>query len=84
VPLASCYTTTLYRAAPRLPVEPLAVGTSGMVTGFKAAVRFARIVVAPTGIAGDVARQPEDEAAASWRTIALFSSRREAPRLTEP
>src|SRR5205085_4490688 len=45
--VASCYTATLFAVLHRakLPVESLAVGASGTVSGFPAATRFARIVV---------------------------------------
>jgi organic hydroperoxide reductase OsmC/OhrA len=48
--VSSCYTAKLFAVLRRaqLPVESLAVGASGTVTGFPAATRFARIVVTPT------------------------------------
>lgn len=49
----------------RLPVGSLAIRASGTVTGFSGHVRFARIVVTPTILGGDSARQSEYEAAAA-------------------
>jgi hypothetical protein len=48
---------TVRRAAPpQLRVDSLAVAASGTVTGFPTVTRFARIVVTPTIIGGDIAR----------------------------
>jgi peroxiredoxin-like protein len=64
--VSSCYTATLFgvlRRA-RLPVDSLAVSANGTVTGFPSHARFALIVVSPTILGGDAARQGEYETAA--------------------
>lgn len=64
--VSSCFTATLFgvlRRA-RLPADSLMIKASGTVTGFPGHARFARIVVTPTILGGDVARQSEYEAAA--------------------
>ena len=56
--VSSCFTATLFgvlRRA-RLPVDSLMIKASGTVTGFPGHARFARIVVTPTILGGDVAR----------------------------
>jgi peroxiredoxin-like protein len=65
--VSSCFTATLFAALRRtqLPVDSLGVGAIGTVTGFPGRARFARIVVSPTVIGGDVARQTAYEAAAA-------------------
>ena len=64
--VSSCFTATLFGVLRRaqLPVDSLAVGASGTVTGFPGHARFARIVVSPTIMGGDGERQPEYETAA--------------------
>jgi peroxiredoxin-like protein len=65
--VSSCFTATLFgvlRRA-RLPVDSLMIKASGTVTGFPGHARFARIVVTPTILGGDSARQSEYEAAAA-------------------
>ena len=68
-------------ARAQLPVESLAVGASGTVTGFPAATRFARIVVTPTVIGGDIARQPDYEAAANLAHDRCFIGHALAPEV---
>ena len=65
--VSSCYAATLFAVLRRaqLPVDSLAVGAIGTVTGFPGHTRFARIVVSPTVVGGDVARHGEYEAAAA-------------------
>ncbi len=79
--VSSCYTATLFAVLRRaqLPVDSLAVAASGTVTGFPTATRFARIVVTPTIIGGDIARQSEYEAAASLAHNRCFIGRTLAP-----
>ena len=81
--VSSCYTATLFAVLRRaqLPVESLTVSASGTVTGFPADTRFARIVVTPTIIGGDVARQPEYEAAASLAHDRCFIGHTLAPEV---
>jgi peroxiredoxin-like protein len=81
--VSSCYTTTLFAGLRRaqLPVESLAVAASGTVTGFPAATRFARIVVTPTIIGGDIARHPEHQAAASLAHDRCFIGHTLAPEV---
>jgi peroxiredoxin-like protein len=64
--VTSCYTATLFAILDRatLPVDSLVVDASGTVTGVPGNARFAGIVVSPTILGGDPARQPEYEAAA--------------------
>ncbi len=64
--VSSCYTATLFGVLRRakLPVDSLAVGASGTVTGFPGHARFARIVVSPTILGGNVERREEYETAA--------------------
>jgi peroxiredoxin-like protein len=64
--VSSCYTATLFALLRRgkLPVESLSVGAVGTVTGFPGHARFAGILVSPTILGGDVARQRDYEAAA--------------------
>jgi peroxiredoxin-like protein len=65
--VSSCFTATLFGVLrhARLPVGSLAIRASGTVTGFSGHARFARIVVTPTILGGDSARQSEYEAAAA-------------------
>ena len=81
--VSSCYTATLFALLRRaqLPADSLAVGASGTVTGFPAATRFARIVVTPTVIGGDIARQPEYEAAATLAHDRCFIGHALAPEV---
>ena len=69
----------LHRA--QLPVESLAVGASGTVSGFPAATRFARIVVSPTVFGGDIARQSEYKAAAALAHDRCFIGHTLAPEV---
>jgi peroxiredoxin-like protein len=64
--VSSCYIATLFGVLRRagLPVGSLAVSASGTVTGFPGDARFARIVVSPTVLGGDITRHGEYEAAA--------------------
>ena len=64
--VSSCFTMTLFAVLRRaqLPVDSLSVAASGTVTGFPGHARFARIVVSPTILGGDVERQAEYEEAA--------------------
>lgn len=65
--VSSCFTATLFgvlRRA-RLPVDSLTIKARGTVTGFPGHERFARIVVIPTILGGDSARQSEYETAAA-------------------
>jgi peroxiredoxin-like protein len=64
--VSSCFTATLFGVLRRaeLPVDSLAVGAEGTVTGFPGHARFARIVVSPTVLGGDVERHSEYEEAA--------------------
>jgi peroxiredoxin-like protein len=81
--VSSCYTATLFAALRRaqLPVDSLAVGAIGTVTGFPGHARFARIVVSPTVAGGDVARQTEYEAAAAAAHERCFIGRSLAPEV---
>lgn len=79
--VSSCYTAALsgvLRRA-RLPVRSLAVKATGTVTGFPASARFARIVVTPTVLGGDPARQDEYEAAADAAHDRCFIGRTLTP-----
>jgi osmotically inducible protein OsmC len=81
--VSSCYTATLFgvlRRA-RLPVDSLAVAATGTVTGFPGSARFARIVVSPTILGGDLERQPEYEAAADIAHDRCFIGRALAPEV---
>ena len=81
--VSSCFTATLFgvlRRA-RLPVDSLAVGASGTVTGFPGHARFARIVVSPTILGGDVERHPEYETAADIAHERCFIGRTLAPEV---
>jgi len=81
--VSSCYTATLFAVLRRaqLPVDSLAVAGSGTVTGFPTATRFARIVVTPTIVGGDIARQSEYEAAASVAHARCFIGQTLAPEV---
>jgi peroxiredoxin-like protein len=65
--VSSCFTATLFGVLRRakLPVDSLAVSASGTVTGFPDHARFARIVVSPKILGGDVERHAEYEEAAN-------------------
>ena len=75
--VSSCYTATLFAVLRRaeLPVDSIAVSASGTVTGFPSEARFARIVVNPTILGGDVTRQSEYEAAAGAAQDRCFIGR---------
>jgi osmotically inducible protein OsmC len=81
--VSSCFTATLFGVLRRaqLPVDSLAVKASGTVTGFPGHVRFARIVVSPTILGGDVDRHPEYEAAADIAHDRCFIGRALAPEV---
>jgi peroxiredoxin-like protein len=81
--VSSCFAATLFAALrrARLPVDSLAVGAIGTVTGFPSHAQFARIVVSPTVVGGDVARQGEYEAAASVAHDRCFIGRSLAPEV---
>ena len=81
--VASCYTATLFAVLRRvqLPVDSLAVSAIGAVTGFPGHTRFARIVVSPTVVGGDVARQTEYEAAATVAHERCFIGHTLAPEV---
>lgn len=81
--VSSCYTATLFGVLRRaqLPVDSLAVGASGTVTGFPGHARFARIVVSPTILGGDVERDPEYEAAAAIAHDRCFIGHTLAPEV---
>jgi peroxiredoxin-like protein len=81
--VASCFTATLFAAICRaqLPVDSLAVGAIGTVTGFPGRARFARIVVSPTVVGGDLARQGEYDAAAAVAHERCFIGRSLAPEV---
>lgn len=81
--VSSCYMATLFgvlRGA-RLAVDSLAVSASGTVTGFPGHARFARIVVNPTVLGGDIARHGEYEAAALVAHDRCFIGRALAPEV---
>jgi peroxiredoxin-like protein len=79
--VSSCFTETLFAVLDRarLPVDSLAVSATGIVTGSPGHARFARIVVSPMILGGDVARQPEYEAAAEVAHDRCFIGRTLAP-----
>jgi peroxiredoxin-like protein len=81
--VSSCFTATLFAALRRaqLPVDFLAVGAIGAVTGFPGRARFARIVVSPTVVGGDFARQGEYEAAAAVAHERCFIGHSLAPEV---
>jgi peroxiredoxin-like protein len=81
--VSSCFTATLFAALRRaqLPVDSLAVRAIGTVTGFPGRARFARIVVSPTVVGGDVARQGEYEAAATIAHERCFIDHSLAPEV---
>lgn len=64
--VSSCYTVTLFGVLRRaeLPVNLVAASASGTVTGLPGHGRFGRILVSPTILGGDPARQLEYEGAA--------------------
>lgn len=82
--VSSCYTATLFALLNRakLPVDSLAVDASGTVTGVPGRARFAGIVVSPTILGGDLARQPEYEAAARLAHDRCFIGRALAPEVS--
>lgn len=82
--VSSCFTATLAAVLSRseLPVESLAVGASGTVTGSARDQRFARIVVNPTILGGDAARMAEYEAAAELAHDRCFIGRTLAPEVS--
>jgi peroxiredoxin-like protein len=81
--VSSCYTATLFAVLRRakLPVDSLAVDASGTVTGFPRDTRFARIVVSPTILGGDVARREEYEMAAGIAHDRCFIGHALAPEV---
>lgn len=81
--VSSCYTATLSAALrrSRLPVESLAMNATGTVTGFPGHARFARIVVSPTILGGDVTRRTEYEVAADDAHDRCFIGRAPAPEV---
>jgi peroxiredoxin-like protein len=81
--VSSCYTATLFAVLrrARLPVDSLAVGASGTVTGFPGNTRFARIVVNPTVLGGDVERREEYETAAGIAHDRCFIGHALAPEV---
>ena len=81
--VSSCYIATLFGVLrrSRLPVDSLAVGASGTVTGFPGHARFARIVVSPTILGADIARLPEYEVAATIAHDRCFIGRALAPEV---
>lgn len=81
--VSSCYAATPFAGLRRaqLPVVSLAVAASGTVTGFPAATRVTGIVVTPTSIGGDTARQPEYKAAVSLARDRCFNGRTLAPEV---
>ena len=81
--VSSCFTATLFGVLRRaqLPVDSLAVGASGIVTGFPGHARFARIVVSPTILGGDGARHQEYEAAAGIAHDRCFIGHTLAPEV---
>jgi peroxiredoxin-like protein len=81
--VASCFTATLFgvlRRA-RLPVDSLAVGATGTVTGFPGHARFSRVVVAPTILGGDIERHLEYEKAAGIAHDRCFIGHALAPEV---
>jgi len=81
--VSSCFTATLFgvlRRA-RLPVDSLAVGATGTVTGFPGKARFSRIVVTPTILGGDVERHLEYEQAAGIAHDRCFIGHALAPEV---
>ena len=81
--VSSCFTATLFGVLRRaqLPVDSLAVAASGTVTGFPGHARFARIVVSPTILGGDVERHAEYETAAEIAHDRCFIGRTLAPEV---
>jgi peroxiredoxin-like protein len=79
--VSSCFTATLFGVLRRaqLPVDSLSVASGGTVTGFPDHARFARIVVSPTVLGGDVERQAEYEEAASIAHYRCLIGRTLAP-----
>lgn len=65
--VSSCYIATLFGVLDRadLPVDSVAVTATGTVTGFPGKARFERLVVNPTIVGADTARQEDYEAAAA-------------------
>ena len=81
--VSSCYIATLFGVLRRrrLPVDSLDISANGTVTGFPGHARFARILVSPTILGADVARQPEYEAAATIAHDRCFIGRALAPEV---
>jgi osmotically inducible protein OsmC len=81
--VSSCYTATLFSVLrhARLPVDSLAVGAQGTVTGFPGHTRFSRIGVSPTILGGDVGRRSEYEAAAVLAHDRCFIGRTLVPEV---
>jgi peroxiredoxin-like protein len=82
--VSSCYTATLFAvlARAKLPVDSLVVEASGTVAGLPGRARFAGIVVAPTILGGDLARQRDYEAAARAAHDRCFIGRTLAPEVS--
>jgi organic hydroperoxide reductase OsmC/OhrA len=70
----------LHRA--KLSVDSLAADASGTVTGVPGRARFTGVVVSPTVLGGDLARQPEYEAAAEVAHDRCFIGRALAPEVS--
>lgn len=82
--VSSCYTATLFGVldGAKLPVDSLVVEASGTVTGVPGRARFAGIAVTPTILGGDLARQPEYEAAARVAHERCFIGHALAPEVS--
>lgn len=80
--VSSCYTATLFGVLDRakLPVDSLVVEASGTVTGLPGRPRFAGIVVTPTILGGDLARQRGTKRGPAEHTIAAPSAAPSRPR----
>jgi peroxiredoxin-like protein len=81
--VSSCFTATLFGVLRRaqLPADSLTVAATGTVTGFPVHARFARIVVSPTILGGDVERHQEYEAAAGIAHDRCFIGHALAPEV---
>jgi peroxiredoxin-like protein len=81
--VSSCFAATLFGVLRRaeLPVDSLTVAARGTVTGFPGHLRFARIVVNPTILGGDIERQPEYEVATDIAHDRCFIGRALAPEV---
>ncbi len=64
--VTSCYSGTLFRVLERqqLPVQRVAIKTTGTVEGYPKEARYSRLMVSPIILGGDPDRQPAYEAAA--------------------